>query len=233
MLAPSLASTPEVAVAVTEYCNGLCAPLPRRVLDHQNYTAANVSNPNMMISTLEAKTLSWIARDRKAKRILEIGCFSGFSALVWAECVPSSGGEVISLEIDKEMIAMANKAIREQDMQDMITVIPGPAAETLQTLEGEFDLIFLDADKAGYITYFETILARKLLAPNGVILADNTLYSGLVCIRNEHNPARHETTSVAVSDYLIAFNKHVAEDSRVDQIILPLFDGLSMIRLIS
>lgn len=231
MLTPSLASTPKVAIAVEQYCNGLAPELPSRILEHQQYTSENVSNPNMMISGFEAKVLTWIARDRKAKRILEIGCFSGFSALVWAECAASLGGSVTSLEIDEKMIAMAKEAIHAQGQQDTITIITGPAATTMKTLEGQYDLIFIDADKPNYITYFDTVLERNLLAPNGIILADNTLYRGLVCIRSPENPFGTDEERVAMSNHLDAFNKHVAKDKRVDQVILPVFDGLSMIRL--
>jgi len=229
MLFESLATTPKVAAASSEYCNEIAPPLPQYLTDHQDYTAANVSNPQMMISALEAKTLTWLARDRKAKRVLEIGCFSGFSALAWVEAMgPDS--KVVTCDVDTEMIKMARQAITKAGKEHQITIVEGPAERTMQNITEKFDIIFIDANKEAYTTYFDTAMDHQLLTPNGIIICDNVLMRGLVALNTDENPWYKEPPRREIARSLDQFNRHVAADKRVDQIVLPIFDGLSLIR---
>lgn len=170
----------------------------------------------MMIGRLEGRVLRMLARLVRAERILEIGTFTGYSALSMAEALPPSG-RIVTCELDPERAAMARRHIEQAGYADMIEVRVGPALETLHTLSGPFDLVFIDADKPGYIEYYEAAL--PLLAPGGLMVADNVLWSGRVV---EGDTGRD-------TEAITAFNDHVADDPRVERVILPLRDGVSLI----
>lgn len=105
--------------------------------------------------------------------VLEIGCFSGYSALAWYEGTKDTKAEIVTLEYSRKMIAASREAFAKYGVEDRIKLVEGPAEKTLPTLTGEFDLIFVDANKDGYANYVKTILDQKLLSPNGIILCDN------------------------------------------------------------
>ncbi len=155
------------------------------------------------------ETLVWFAQPR---RILEIGTFSGYSALSMAAALPE-GGQIDACEIDPERAAFAQRYFDRSPHGSKITLHLGPAAETIAGLEGEFDLVFIDADKEGYVAYYDAVVPR--LAAHGVIVADNTLSSGRVL--EGEGP-------------LVAFNEHVAADPRTVQVLLPIRDGMTLIR---
>jgi caffeoyl-CoA O-methyltransferase len=155
------------------------------------------------------ETLVWFAQPR---RILEIGTFSGYSALSMAAALPE-GGQIDACEIDPERAAFAQRYFDRSPHGSKITLHLGPAAETIAGLEGEFDLVFIDADKEGYVAYYDAVVPR--LAAHGVIVADNTLSSGRV-LEGEGS--------------LVAFNEHVAADPRTVQVLLPIRDGMTLIR---
>jgi caffeoyl-CoA O-methyltransferase len=155
------------------------------------------------------ETLVWFAQPR---RILEIGTFSGYSALSMAAALPE-GGQIDACEIDPERAAFAQRYFDRSPHGSKITLHLGPAAETIAGLEGEFDLVFIDADKEGYVAYYDAVVPR--LAAHGMIVADNTLSSGRVL--EGEGP-------------LVAFNEHVAADPRTVQVLLPIRDGMTLIR---
>jgi caffeoyl-CoA O-methyltransferase len=155
------------------------------------------------------ETLVWFAQPR---RILEIGTFSGYSALSMAAALPE-GGQIDACEIDPERAAFAQRDFDRSPHGSKIALHLGPAAETIAGLEGEFDLVFIDADKEGYVAYYDAVVPR--LAAHGVIVADNTLSSGRV-LEGEGS--------------LVAFNEHVAADPRTVQVLLPIRDGMTLIR---
>jgi caffeoyl-CoA O-methyltransferase len=155
------------------------------------------------------ETLVWFAQPR---RILEIGTFSGYSALSMAAALPE-GGQIDACEIDPERAAFAQRYFDRSPHGSKIALHLGPAAETIAGLEGEFDLVFIDADKEGYVAYYDAVVPR--LAAHGVIVADNTLSSGRVL--EGEGP-------------LVAFNEHVAADPRTVQVLLPIRDGMTLIR---
>lgn len=153
--------------------------------------------------------LVWIARP---ERVLEIGTFSGHSALAMAAALPE-GGRIDACEVNPDRAAFAQSWFDRSPHGSKITLHVGPATETLASLDGELDLVFIDADKDGYIGYYEAVVPR--LAEHGLIVADNTLADGRVV---DGDPP------------IARFNEHVAADPRTVQVLLTVRDGLTLIR---
>jgi caffeoyl-CoA O-methyltransferase len=172
----------------------------------------------MVVGPLEAAFLKVMALTVRAKRVLEIGTFTGYSALAMAEALPE-GGTVITCEIDPDSAAFARRYWDKSPHGQRIEVRMGPALETLRTLTGPFDVIFIDADKANYVNYYRRV--KELIAPTGVILIDNVLWSGRVLNANTHDPS-----TKAIQE----LNRVVSSDPRVTAILLTLRDGVFVIR---
>jgi caffeoyl-CoA O-methyltransferase len=176
-------------------------------------TEATQSAPQMMVGTVEGAFLSFLVTLAQAKRVLEIGTFTGWSGIAMARALPP-GGRLVSCDINEETTAVARRYAEEAGVADRIDYRVGPALETLATLEGPFDLVFIDADKGGYVDYYEAAL--PMLSPSGLILADNTLFG----FEPEGDNARHITR----------FNEHVLADDRVETVLLPIREGVTLIR---
>jgi len=174
--------------------------------------------PQMVVGPLEAAFLKVVALTVRAKRVLEIGTFTGYSALTMAEALPE-GGTVLTCEIDPDSAAFARRHWDKSPHGRKIEVRVGPALETLRTLTDPFDVIFIDADKANYVNYYRR--AKDLIAPTGVILIDNVLWSGRVL------NARHPDPSTTAIQEL---NRVVASDPRVTAVLLTLRDGVFVIK---
>lgn len=177
----------------------------------------------MLSGHVEGQTLKMLVHATRATRVLEIGMFTGYSALAMAEALPA-GGSVVACEIDPEVAAFAQRCFNESTSGGKVEVRVGPALATLADLAGNaesFDLIFIDADKASYVDYFTAVLDTGLLAPHGLICADNTLMQG-----QPWGSAPATANGIAI----IEFNQAVAADPRVEQVIVPLRDGLTIIR---
>ncbi|KAI9870081.1 MAG: hypothetical protein M1830_004707 [Pleopsidium flavum] len=186
-----------------------------------------------MSSQLQAAWMIFVAEDRQPKRILEIGCYSGYSALAWYEGTKSTGAEIITLELSPQMIAASKKTFNTNKVNDRIKLIEGPAGESIEKLTGAFDIIFVDANKDGYEGYVKQILDKKLLSPNGIILCDNVFARGLTFGKDSFNPYLDNAVRPYWTDCgkaLDQFNTFVASDPRVDVTMLPLFDGVSQIK---
>jgi demethyl-4-deoxygadusol synthase len=180
----------------------------------------------MLSGHVEGQLLKMLVHLTRARRVLELGMFTGYSALAMAEALPA-GGTVVACEIDAEVAAFARDCFRASGSGGKIDVRVGPALATLDALAaaGEtFDLVFLDADKAGYADYVLTLLGTGLLAPDGVICADNTLMQG-----QPYGSGRLTPNGAAIA----SFNEVVAADPRVEQVMLPLRDGLTLIRQVT
>jgi caffeoyl-CoA O-methyltransferase len=175
-------------------------------------------NHGMMVGRLEGRFLKMLVAAVGARRVLEIGTFTGYSALSMAEALPPDG-RIISCEIDERHAEMARRFIARSPHRDQIEVRLGPAADTLRGVEGPFDFCFIDADKRGYGDYYEAALA--LLRPGGLIAVDNVLWSGRVLDAGDDSP---DTAA------LRAFNALVAADERVECVIVPIRDGVTLIR---
>ncbi len=170
----------------------------------------------MQVGPLEGAFLRMLVRLVGARRVLEVGMFTGYSALCMAEGL-GEGGELITCDVDPEAERIAKSFFERAPFGKKITVKMGDAKQTLKGLTGQFDLVFLDADKESYLTYYA--LSLPLLRPGGLLVADNTLWSGKVL------EPRAET-DVA----LVAFNQHVLNDARVERVLLPVRDGMMLAR---
>ena len=176
----------------------------------------------MLSGHVEGQFLKFLVRLTRAENVLEIGMFTGYSALAMAEALPD-GGKLVACEVDAYVSAFAQKCFDDSSVGHKITVHVAPALDTLKTLESSgavFDLVFIDADKPGYLDYLDILLKTSLLRPDGLICVDNTLMQGQPYL----NGATPNGAAIA------HFNEVVADDPRVEQVLLPLRDGLTLIR---
>jgi caffeoyl-CoA O-methyltransferase len=181
-------------------------------------TRARTTAPGMMVGTLEGRLLTALVAMLRPRLVLEIGTFTGYSALSMAEVLPPDG-RIVTCDISEEHVAIAREHIARTPYADRIEILLGPAQQSVEGLAGPFDLVFIDADKGGYLGYYEAVLPK--LAPDGVILVDNVLWSGRVV-----DPAVDDEDTKAIR----AFNDHVAADDRVEVVLLTVRDGVSLIR---
>jgi caffeoyl-CoA O-methyltransferase len=181
-------------------------------------TRATLQAPAMLTGTVEGRFLELLVHGLRARRVLEIGTYSGYGTLSMAAALPPDG-RIDTLEIDERHAEVARRYLAEAGHADRVTVHLGPALETLNSLEGTFDFVFIDADKVNYLNYYEAVLPR--LAEDGLIAADNTLWSGRVARDQEGD----ENTEA-----LREFNDHVADDGRVVAVVLTVRDGITLIR---
>src|SRR4028119_346097 len=187
----------------------------------------------MLSGHIEGQTLKMFVGMTKAKRVLEIGMFTGYSALAMAEALPADG-ELVACEVDPYTAEFGKAAFAESPHGSKIRVELGSALVTLDKLAaaGEsFDFVFIDADKKEYVQYFQTLLDKNLLTPEGFICVDNTLLQGQVYLSADDSFAAAQSADRTANGEAIAqFNRVVAADSRVEQVLLPLRDGLTIIR---
>jgi caffeoyl-CoA O-methyltransferase len=181
-------------------------------------TRATLAAPGMMVGPLEGRVLQMLVFLASARRVLEIGTFSGYSALSMAAGLPDDG-HIVTCEVDPQHAEVARRHIAASPFADRIEVRLGRAIDTIGDLDGSFDLVFIDADKVSYLDYYEAVLPK--LAPRGMIVADNTLWSGAVA--DEANV--HESTKA-----IRAFNDHVVNDQRVVCAQMTVRDGMTLIR---
>jgi caffeoyl-CoA O-methyltransferase len=172
----------------------------------------------MQVGRVEGQLLALLVSLSSAKRVLEIGTYTGYSALAMAEALPE-GGRLLTLDVDPVNTAIARRAFDSSPHGDKIEIKLGPARDTLATLplEPTFDLVFLDADKASYVDYFELCLPR--MRSGALLAADNTLWSGRVL-----DPRDADSVGIA------RFNDHVQNDPRVTNVLLSIRDGLMLAR---
>jgi caffeoyl-CoA O-methyltransferase len=180
-------------------------------------TRATQEWPQMMVGPLQGRLLELLVRLAGAKLVLDIGTFTGYSSICMARGF-EDGGRVVTCDVDEERVEIARRYATEAGVVDLIDYRVGPAIDTVRELEGPFDLVFIDADKGGYIDYYEAVLPK--LAERGVIVADNVLSSGHVL---DDEP---EGTTAGI----VAFNEHVRNDRRVVAVMLTVRDGLTLIR---
>jgi caffeoyl-CoA O-methyltransferase len=174
----------------------------------------------MQVAPEQGAFLTILTRLLGVQRAVEVGTFTGYSALCMARGLPS-GGRLLCCDVNEEWTAIARRYWEEAGVAERIDLVLAPAAETLRALPSrpELDLAFIDADKPGYLVYYEEVLVR--LRPGGAILADNVLWSGRVI---------DESQSDTNVDAIRAFNDAVAADDRVEAVMLPISDGLTLIR---
>lgn len=178
----------------------------------------NILRPRMLSGHLQGRILKMFCRMLRPERVLEIGTYTGYATLCLAEGMPE-GAVIHTLEINDEMEDFIRKYINQSPHREKIRLHIGDALELIPQLEETFDLVFIDADKRLYAAYYDLIFPK--LRPGGLILADNTLWDGKVV---EETPASDKQTLG-----ILAFNEKIKQDERVEKVILPLRDGLTMI----
>jgi caffeoyl-CoA O-methyltransferase len=180
--------------------------------DLSEETRSTLGMEQMLTGPVAGRFLELLVWFGRPQRVLEIGTFSGHSALAMAGALPE-GGRIDTCELDPERAAFAQRYFDRSPHGSRITLHVGPALETIEELDGEFDFVFIDADKEGYVDYYETVLPR--LTERGLIVADNTLAGGRV---------------ISGQPPIAVFNEHVAADPRTVQVLLSVRDGMTLIR---
>jgi predicted O-methyltransferase YrrM len=173
----------------------------------------------MMVGALEGRFLEVLVFGMGARRILEIGAFTGYSSISMAAGMPPDG-KIITCELEPAHIELARGHIAASEYSDRIEIREGPALETIASLDGPFDLVFIDADKGSYLDYYEATLPK--LAPRGLLAVDNTLWSGKVLDTSDRSPS---------TEAIRRFNDHVRSDPRVICVQLTIRDGITLVRL--
>ena len=203
---------------IEDYCLRHGTPPGKLLREIEMYTRKYVDYPQMLIGPHEGTLLTLLVRLTGARRVLEIGTFTGYSALCMAEAIPKSG-RLVTCELQPDRADIARSFFRRSPHGRKIKLLLGPALETLAKLPRatKFDFVFIDADKENYANYYEAVLPR--LRPGGLIVADNVLWSGRVLAPKDKSDRA-----------IVAFNKHVRRDPRVECVILSVRDGVSLIR---
>jgi caffeoyl-CoA O-methyltransferase len=203
---------------IDRYAEEHTTPPPELLAALAEESRATLRLPEMLTGTVEGRLLEMLVWASEARRVLEIGTYSGYSALSMAAALPP-GGHIDTCEIDEQHAEVARRYIGQSPHADRITVHLGPALETIERLEGDFDFVFIDADKENYVNYYEAVLPR--LAERGLIAADNTLWSGSVLDESDDSEGTRA---------IRAFNEHVRADPRVTSVVLTVRDGVTLIR---
>jgi caffeoyl-CoA O-methyltransferase len=213
-MAPSL--VPEEVDAYAEAHTTAHAGFMLRLAEE---TRSSLALPQMLTGTIEGRFLETLVFLAQPRLVVELGTYSGYSALAMAAALPA-GGRIVTCEISEEHAQFAQRHIDASPYADRIEIRLGPALDTLAALDGPFDLVFIDADKPSYGDYYDAALAK--LAPRGLIVVDNTLWSGRV--------VRLDAEADESTRALAAFNDRVAADERVVSVMLTVRDGVTLIR---
>jgi caffeoyl-CoA O-methyltransferase len=200
---------------LADYVERLTSPHEPLLAELSEETARSLGSEGMLSGPVAGRLLELLVWFGRPQRVLEIGTFSGHSALAMAAALPE-GGRIDTCELDPERAALAQRYFDRSPLGSRITLHVGPALESIAKLEGAFDFVFIDADKGGYVDYYEAVLPR--LTERGLIVADNTLYSGTVL--DGEGP-------------IVRFNEHVAADPRTVQVLLSVRDGMTLIRRVT
>jgi caffeoyl-CoA O-methyltransferase len=203
---------------IDEYAEAHTTPPPALLAELAEETRARLPSPQMLTGRVEGRLLELLVYASRPRRVLELGTYSGYSALSMAAGLPE-GGHIDTCEVDERHAEVARRYIDRSPHADRITVHVGPALETIEQLGGEFDFVFVDADKENYGKYYAALLPR--LARGGVMAFDNTLWSGRVLDPEDES----ETT-----ESIRAVNERIAGDERVVAVVLTVRDGITLLR---
>ncbi len=209
-----------VAEAVEAYAAAHTTPAAPFLQALVTETRETLDSPQMLTGEIEGRFLEFLVFLAQPGLVVEIGTYSGYSALSMAGALPA-GGRIVTCELDPERVTFARRHIEAAGFAERIEVRQGPALETIGGLDGPFDLVFIDADKAGYHDYYEAVLPK--LSERGLIVVDNVLWSGRVA----EPPSDEDTGSTQA---LRAFNDHVVADVRVVSVMLSVRDGVTLVR---
>ncbi len=182
-------------------------------------TNLNVLSPRMLAGHFQGRTLSMISKMINPKHVLEIGTFTGYSAICLAEGL-QAGGSLHTIDINEELQSMIERYLDEAGIADKVHLHIGNAMDIVPTIEGNFDLVYLDADKDNYANYYDMVFDR--VNPGGYIIADNVLWSGKVL--ENYDSLDLDTKS------LVDYSKKIQDDPRVENVLFPIRDGLMIAR---
>jgi caffeoyl-CoA O-methyltransferase len=202
---------------VEEYAEALSSPDGELFERLAAETREKTTAPGMMVGLLEGRFLGVLVRTLRARRVLELGTFTGYSSISMALALPP-GGRVITCDVNEETTAIARRYAEEAGVADRIDFRLGPALDAIAELDGPFDLVFIDADKENYVNYYEATL--PLLGDGGLMVVDNTLWSGRVA-----DPGEDDDSTRAIR----ALNDRVLADARVENVLLTVRDGMNLV----
>jgi caffeoyl-CoA O-methyltransferase len=199
------------------YVDAHTTPLEPLLQELHDATYASMSSPGMIAGPVLGQLLRFLVAMTSPRLVVEIGTFSGYSALSMAGALPP-GGRIVTCELSPERAEFARGYFARSSLGDRIDLRVGPALDTVAALDGPFDLVFIDADKEGYPAYYDAVVPK--LAPRGIIAVDNTLRDGTVADPNADGARA-----------MAAFNDHVQADHRTENVLLSVRDGVTLIRL--
>jgi len=194
---------------------------PKILNDLNRETHLKILNPRMLSGHYQGRILSLVSKIIKPKTVLEIGTYTGYSTICLSEGLDKNGS-IHTIDHNEELLVIQNKYFKKAGISEKVKQYTGDAIKIIKKLNLDFDLVFIDADKENYPLYFDSIIEK--VKPGGVIIADNILWSGKILEKVEEED--YATKSI------IEFNDKVNNDDRVETIILPIRDGLSLIRKI-
>lgn len=205
-------------VPIQEYSERFTSPEPEPLKQLNHETWQKVLYPRMLSGHLQGRILSMFSHMVRPLRVLEVGTYTGYSAICFAEGL-APGGKVITIELNGELERMARQYFKESGQEANIELHIGDAREIIPGLTDTFDLVFLDADKESYTTYYQLVLPK--MRSGGILLADNVLWSGRVIDENVHDKE---------TEGLREFVNFVSHDATVEHMLLPVRDGIMMVR---
>lgn len=205
---------------IQEYCEAHTSAESNLLKTINRDTHAQVLMPRMLSGQMQGRVLAFISQMIKPERILEIGTYTGYSALCLAEGLTKTG-QLTTIDINEELETRVRNHFTQSVYSSQIDFKIGNALEIIPTLPHSFDLVFIDADKINYSKYYDLVFDK--VKPGGFILADNVLWSGKILAPNPDKDTRA----------ILEFNKKVAEDGRVENVLLPIRDGIMVVRKVS
>ncbi len=208
-----------ISKILSDYCENNTSPESEILAQLNRETHLKVVSPRMLSGHLQGRFLSFISKLQQPKFILEIGTYTGYSALCLAEGLHPEG-KLISIDVNEEASSFAKLFIAKTQYADQIELVLADAREFVKTIKEPIDLVFIDADKKNYLAYYYLMIDK--IKSGGLIIADNVLWSGKITM-SEKDMDR-ETLA------LHQFNQFVQQDSRVENILLPIRDGLMIVR---
>ncbi|MEJ6662577.1 MAG: O-methyltransferase [Bacteroidia bacterium] len=209
-----------IAQNLADYAEKHTSPEPTLLAELNRDTYANVLTPRMLSGHIQGRVLSMFSKMIKPKAILEIGTYTGYAALCMAEGL-TADSVLHTVDIDEELETRINKFVSQSPFAHQVKLHIGNALDIIPTLNESFDLVFIDADKENYAAYYDLLIDR--LPSGAVLIADNVLWSGKV-LEADQLPKDNDTKA------LDSFNKKIQADSRVENVLMPIRDGLMVIR---
>lgn len=209
---------------IEEYCISKSNLPSNDCMAIEEYTRANVHGAGMLIGKMEASFIGFLLRSIKAKRVLELGTFTGYSALTMAENLPSDG-EIITVDINQETVALARDFWGKSAHGKKIRSILGSGLEVIPTLGGKFDFVFIDADKRNYIDYLK--MTVPMLSENGMIVIDNVLWGGQVLPGSESTGSDLRDRN---TEFIRAVNDYIAANPELYGTLMPIRDGMFLVQ---